>query len=196
MDATIRQLQRSNPDAAILAKLRAGQYREWQIEALAALGNPLFGGSQVPEWADWDVRRDLLQKLPLRLTQEFAILCAEKALPAWEADYPQDKRPKAAILAAKAHLRGEISAEECRDAADAAWAAGAAYAAYAAAYAAYAAYAAAAAYAADSAVYAYYAADSAAASAAFWAADAANATGWDWQIPALTSLILAWEECP
>ena len=139
MDATIRQLQRNNPNAAILAKLRAGQYQEWQIEALAALGNPLFGGSQVPEWTNWEVRHDLLQKLPLRLRQEFAIICAEKALPAWEADYQQDERPRKAIEAAKALLRGEIGAEECRKAASAAAAAWAASAAYAAAWAAHAA---------------------------------------------------------
>ena len=182
MDRAIRYAAtRGTVEDLILAKLRAGQYKEWQIEALAALGNPLFGGSQVPEWTKWEVRRNLLQKLPMRLSQEFAIIWAEKALPAFEAADPQDGRPRKAIEAAKARLRGEISVEECRKAARAADAAYTAAYADAAACAANAAY-----YAANAAYYAAY--------AAYAAAYAAYAAGWDWQIPALTSLILAWED--
>ena len=100
---------------------------------------------------------------------ELAIFCAESVLPIFEDRYPEDKRPRKAIDAARVWL--ENPTEENRRAA--AYAADAAYAAYAAAAAgAVAAVAAAAADAADAA-YAAYAADAAAADAA--AADAAAA---------------------
>jgi len=150
----------------------------WKAEALAELQNI--------EWTKWGVRYNLLLKLPLRLRQEFAIICAEKALPAWEAAYPQDGRPKAAIAAAKAFLRGEISAEECREAAQAASAA--ARAAYYGASVAYAARAASAAAAAAAAGRAALAADAA------YAAGHASIGGWDWQVPLLTDLITNWED--
>ena len=101
-----------------------------------------------------------------RQNRELAIYCAELVLSIFEAKYPDDKRPREAIEAAKAYSRGEISREGLRvkriDAAYAAYAdAAAAAAATAAADAAYAADAAAdaAVYAADAAYYAAYAAD-------------------------------------
>jgi len=93
---------------------------------------------------------------------ELAVLFAESALPIFEAKYPGDNRPRKAIAAARAYLRGEVAADAA-DAADAAYAA-AADAAYAAA-AADAAYAAAAADAAYAAAYAAHAARAAAAGA-------------------------------
>jgi hypothetical protein len=95
---------------------------------------------------------------------ELAVLFAESVLPIFEAKFPDDDRPRKAIEAAQAYLRGEDAAcAAC--AADAADAADAARAAYAAARAAYAA-----AYAADAARAAAYAAR-----AAYAAADAARA---------------------
>jgi hypothetical protein len=94
---------------------------------------------------------------------QFAILCAEAVLHIYEAEYPYDKRPRAAVEAAQNYLNNP--SEDAAHAANAA-----AYAAYAADAAAYAADA--AAYAADAAAYAAYAAD-AAAYAAYAAANAA-----------------------
>ena len=77
-----------------------------------------------------------------------AIGLAEKALPIWEAEYPEDMSPRKAIEAAKEWLKNPSDAAT-NAAADAANAASAYAASYAAAYAAYAAaYAPAAAYAA------------------------------------------------
>jgi hypothetical protein len=85
---------------------------------------------------------------------ELACRAAERALAHFEKRYPEDKRPRDAIEAARAYQRGEITREQlaakrsdayaAADAADAdadAAYADAAYAAYAAAYAADAAYA-------------------------------------------------------
>jgi len=97
-------------------------------------------------------------------TQQIAIDVAEMVLPIYEAKYPDDKRPRESVEAAKQFIAGHISFEvllEERDAADAA------KAAYYAAYAAY--YAADAAAATDAAKAAYYAAYAAA-----YAADADN----------------------
>jgi len=100
-----------------------------------------------------------------------AIHFAEKTLPIWEEEYPEDMRPREAIKAAKAWLSnpGEETAAAARSAALAAGraAADAARAAYAAANADYAARAAAA-YAAANAAHAV-------ANAAYYAARALNA---------------------
>lgn len=105
-----------------------------------------------------------------------ACACARTALPMWERQYPEDRRPHTAIETAEAWARGEASLKQVRKAADAAVDAAddaadaaadaAAYAASAAAYAA--------ALAAAAAAYAAYAAvDAADAAAAVDAADAA-----------------------
>ena len=90
----------------------------------------------------------------LRIVRTFAIDCAERALPAYEAEYPGDLRVRAAIEVSRRYLRGEATIDEVKTAANAADAA--AYAARAAnvAYAAYAANVAYAAYAAAAAAYA------------------------------------------
>jgi len=102
-----------------------------------------------------------------------AIGFAEKALPIWEAEYPEDMRPRRAIEAAKEWLKNPSDTDTVTAANTAASAA--ARSANAVAYAAYAAYAAAAAArsasAADAAAYAAY--------AAYAAAYAANALGVD-----------------
>jgi len=81
---------------------------------------------------------------PLEITQktliEFACRCAEHVLVNYEKLYPDDKRPRQAIEAARAFAEGKGSAHAAAYAADAAHAA--AHAADAAAYAAHAAYAA------------------------------------------------------
>jgi len=107
-----------------------------------------------PDYARW-----LFSRLANREQQtEIAIFCAEKVLPIFEDRYPDDDRPRKAILAAKNWLKEPTDTNRAAAAYDAD-AAAYAYAAYADA-AAYAAYAAAAAYAAyaDAAAYAAYAA--------------------------------------
>ena len=110
-------------------------------------------------WANWLIVRLMTHKQKV----QYAVFAAEQVIDIFEAKYPQDKRPRAAIEAAKAWI--ENPNEENRRASAAAYAAAAyATAAYAAAAASssYAAYAAAAdassSYAADAAVYAAYAA--------------------------------------
>ena len=100
-----------------------------------------------------------------------ACACAETAL---QYVRPGEDRPRLALEAARAWVRGEVSIEDVRRATYDAAAAAYAYAADAAAYAAYADAADAAAYAADAAAAAAYAADAAAAAAYAAAAAAAN----------------------
>lgn len=109
----------------------------------------------------------LLRKTPWN--QQTAVLfacdCAERVLPLFEREYPDDQRPRQAIETARKWVHGKATLEEVQAAADAAYTAyAAAYAANAAAYAAYAANAAAdaAAYAAANAAYAAHAAHAAA----------------------------------
>jgi hypothetical protein len=108
---------------------------------------------------------------------KYAIFAAEQVIDIFEKKYPDDKRPRKAIEAAKDYLKSPndvtYAADAAYDAADDA-ADAAAYAADAAAYAATAADAAddAAAYVGDAAAYAAYAADAAdAAAGAYNAAD-------------------------
>jgi hypothetical protein len=128
-------------------------------------------------WANWLIVRLMTHDQKIK----YAIYAAEKVIDIYEKKYPGDKRPRAAILAAKKYIKHKTPENEkavcaAADAADAA--ADAAYAAAdAAAYAADAAYAAAlaAAYAAYAAYAAAYAADAAyAANAAYAAAEAAE----------------------
>jgi hypothetical protein len=114
-------------------------------------------------WANWA----LTKLMTVRQCRQYAIFAAEQVLEIFEKQYPDDKRPRLAIEAAKAVM--ENNTEENRRAADAA-----AYAANAAANAANAAYAAYAANAAANAAYAAYAA-AYAADAAAYAANAAYA---------------------
>jgi len=111
------------------------------------------------DWANWLIVRVMNRKQYLA----YAIFAAEQVIDIFEKKYPDDKRPRKAIDAAKAVLANDTP--DTRSAADAAYASyvasyAASYAAAAAAYAAYAAYAADAAYAA-------YAAEDAAADAAY-----------------------------
>ena len=101
---------------------------------------------------------------------ELAIYTAELVIGYYEENYPNDKRPREAIEAAKAYVKDPAYASAYAASAYAAYAASAAYAAYDAAYAASAA-SASAAYA--SAAYAAYAASAYAASAASAYASAA-----------------------
>ena len=57
---------------------------------------------------------------------------AEHVLPLFEADYPDDDRPRKAIEAARAFVRGQITIEQLEAARDAAWAAASAAASAAA----------------------------------------------------------------
>jgi hypothetical protein len=121
------------------------------------------------DWANWLITKILNKKQNVM----YAVYAAELVLHIYENRYPDDKRPRKAIEAAKNYL------SDAADAAYAAYAAAdAAYAAYAVADdaaddAAYAAHAAAYAAAADDAAYAAYAAADDAAHAAAYAAYAA-----------------------
>lgn len=55
------------------------------------------------------LREEMLSERILRL---FAISCAEHVLPIFEKKYPEDRRPRTAIDAAKKYLMGEITKEE------------------------------------------------------------------------------------
>jgi len=98
------------------------------------------------DWANWLIARVMTHDNQVK----YAIYAAEQVIDIFEKKYPNDKRPRQAIDAAKKYL--EEPTEENRNAASAANAA-AYYAAYAA-YAAHAAYAASAATAASTAAYA------------------------------------------
>ena len=131
-----------------------------------------------PEWGHWLICRIMNKNQSV----QYAIFAAEQVIDIYEGKYPNDKRPRNAIEAAKAYVQNPSKKTKAYAAADAAYAAyaayaaayaadAAAYAAYAAAAAAYAAYAAAYADdAADATTYATYAAYAAAAAAAAAAA--------------------------
>ena len=108
------------------------------------------------DWANWLIVRLLKRADKIR----YAIYAAEQVVDIFERKYPEDKRPRQAIDAAKTYLNNPTRANK-----RAAYAA-AAYAYAANAAAANAAYAAAAANAAYAAAYAAYAANAAAAYAA------------------------------
>ena len=110
------------------------------------------------DWANWLIVRIMEYKQYV----SYAIYAAEQVLPIYEKKYPEDKRPREAIEAAKKCLKNPT--KENKDAAAASYAA---YAADAVAYAVAAADAAAASYAAYAAAAASYdAADDPAADAA------------------------------
>jgi len=128
------------------------------------------------DWMLWLAGRRIVTagSLSHRRVVKAAASCARLALPIYEARRPNDKRPRAAILAAEQWARVPSEANKQKASADADAAYDAAYAAASAAAAAYAAASdAAAAYAAA------YAAASAAAAAADAAADAADADAAD-----------------
>ena len=88
------------------------------------------------DWANWFICRLFNKKQRVK----YAIYAAKLVLPIFEKVYPDDKRPRIAIQAAKAYLKRpckntKASAYAAAYAADAAYAAYAADAAYAAAYA-------------------------------------------------------------
>ena len=55
------------------------------------------------------------------IARKIAIYAAELALPIFEEEYPDDKRPRNAIETAKKYLRGKATKEELDAARDAAW---------------------------------------------------------------------------
>jgi hypothetical protein len=140
----------------------------------------LFDGNHYP-WANWVLVR-LFDKTKC---VQYAIFCAEQVIDIYEKKYPDDKRPRKAIEAAKEYLRtpnkknnrAAAAADAAYAAADAATAAADSAANYAADAAATAAATAYAADVVDAAATAAYVADSAyAAYAASYAANyAANA---------------------
>ncbi len=129
------------------------------------------------DWANWLIVRCMTHKQYVL----YAIYAAEQVIDIFEKKYPDDKRPREAIEAAKKYIANPT--EENRNATDAA-----AYAADAATHAADAAAHAAdaAAHAADAAAHAAYAADAAAHAAyAAYAAHAAYAAAYAMRIKIL-----------
>jgi hypothetical protein len=126
-------------------------------------------------WTNWIISRLLNKNDKIK----YAIFAAELVIDIFEKEYPNDKRPRKAIEAAKKYLKNKTSknksaAYTAADAAVDAAADAAADAAYNATHAAYAAaYAAADAAYAAAAVYAAYNADAYTADAAYTAAHAA-----------------------
>jgi len=107
-----------------------------------------------------------------RIARLFACDCAERVLPIFEKEYPDDKRPRLAIEAARKFAIGQATQEELFAAWDAAWAAR------------------------DAAWVAAWAARDAAGAAA-WAArdaarDAAGAAEREWQKQRLAELLQQW----
>ena len=127
-------------------------------------------GGEYLDYAMWLIPRCLTHVGKVR----YAVFSAEKGLDIFERQYPDDKRPRKAIEAAKRWLDNpcDDTAKAAANAVYPAYSASAARAAYYAAYSASAAYC--AAYSASAAYYAaYYAAD-AACCAAYYAADAGD----------------------
>jgi hypothetical protein len=137
---------------------------QWARESNIASRAEAFAKLERGDWWLWLARAYGIDLDKPRLVT-FAADCAEHVLPKFEDRYPDDKRPRQAIEAARAWVT--CPSPETRSAANAANAAAAytaaytAYTAYAAAYAANAAYA-----AANAAAYAAYAANAAAYAAA------------------------------
>ena len=90
---------------------------------------------QEPVWLIWYAKKTMTVDKPVWVS--LAVQFAERVLPLYEAEHPQDNRPRAAINAAKKWLSEPT--EENQTAASAASASAASAAASAAAYAAYAA---------------------------------------------------------
>src|SRR3990167_7615399 len=65
----------------------------------------------------WCLRATQQEADVLTVARLFAIDCAERVLPIFEAKYPNDQRPRQAIQAAKDFLAGKITQEELRAAA-------------------------------------------------------------------------------
>lgn len=63
--------------------------------------------------------RELIEKQKHRTLVLWSIECAERVLPIFEGQYPQDERPREAIEAAKAWARGKIKMPEAKKAAHA-----------------------------------------------------------------------------
>jgi len=194
----LKSLEAGEEGGDEIARLRAGHFQEWQVDALDRLGHPQFGDGQLKlDWGDWHSRKAFLESLPALLVKQFASSCAEHVLPIWTKEYPDDHRPAQAIQAAKDYLDGKITVEELREKGDAAWAAWAAawaaawYAARAARDVAWSARAAAwsaraAARAAEATAWVAADADDAARSAVY----AAGPIEYEWQIQELTKAIL------
>jgi len=167
----------------LLQLMRYGKISEPIVRYCAALGDEAC--SMIFRDEDEMSVRDVLKNFDKKFNVEFAVWCAEKVLPIFEEEFPEDDRPRLAIKAAKNWLNDPsegnriaaadaaawaIQVADDAAAADAAWAAGdapsvATDVAWAAAYAAHAATA------ATAATAAYVAADA----AAYVAADAAVA---------------------
>jgi len=191
MDRELRQAERTGNKASLLrARMRSGQITWERVKLAAQLGNPtaltLFPDEPPTNWEKLKERKQTLKKAEKELGKprivEFTADMAERVLQIFEAQHPEDKRPREAIATARTWAKCPCKKhkKEARSAAAAANAAAASssYAYYAASSAADVAYAAADAayYAADAAYYAAYAAAAvAAADAAAYAADAAVA---------------------
>jgi Immunity protein Imm5 len=76
---------------------------------------------QKPGWMIWSLSR--LGMWNETLARQFSILCASHTLHIFEDVYPNDKRPRLAIRAAKNYLKGRINDSKLNAARSAAWSA-------------------------------------------------------------------------
>ncbi len=63
------------------------------------------------EWTRWLTRKVLSQRENVQL----AVWCAEQVLPVFEAEFPEDKRPRQAIETVKRWLKGKVNMVKVED---------------------------------------------------------------------------------
>jgi hypothetical protein len=109
-ESRLRDAQRSGDGVALLrAKLHAGELTEAHVVLASSLGHTAARELDPVPLVDWAGRqprrdaigaaRDLLDEtLPARVAADWA----ERVLPVWEAEHPDDGKPRKAIEAARA----------------------------------------------------------------------------------------------
>lgn len=120
------------PEIAEIVPCKSGyHYCHGELELLEWLGPAIYivepGPVVVPD-SDKHVTNTARLLRPVeawddRATRLFAADCAERVLHLYEQEYPDDSRPRDAIVAARAFANGEIDEEQLAAAQAAAWAA-------------------------------------------------------------------------
>lgn len=77
---------------------------EWIAEKGTRVLSELYEAAKVEDHLDW-VNWYLARKLPKMKRIQYAIYAAEPVLPIFEAEHPDDPRPRQAIEAAKKYLK-------------------------------------------------------------------------------------------
>lgn len=116
LDDQIRQAQRDvgqNPDSIesgvnlVRLLMIKGEIEPWIIQTMAGLKDKI-GLTLFPNQPQLSTK-EFLENANPRLCVEFAVWCVQKVLPFWEKEYPDDKRPKEAVEAAKNWLNDPSS---------------------------------------------------------------------------------------